>query len=78
MATTLTAASTILLATIVLRLIGKIYDLETRIKILEKIAIETEYRCPKCNIKDQCPAAFTGVAYPCEHFEKEDADGNEE
>ena len=74
METVLIATSEVLLTIVVLRLIRQHYDLEKRIKLLEKTIIETEYRCPECESREHCPAAFTGVAYPCEHFEKEDPD----
>lgn len=29
-----------------------------------------EHRCYKCEDAANCPAAYTGVAYPCAHYEK--------
>ena len=30
-----------------------------------------EDRCGRCEEKGECPAAHTGVAYPCPHFREE-------
>lgn len=30
---------------------------------------KVEYRCKDCSVMDICPAANTGVIYPCPHFE---------
>ena len=67
----------LILPIVILRFIVKEFKLERRIKLLEHIIINEEHRCWKCTKQENCPAAFTGVAYPCEHFEKEDSDGNE-
>lgn len=31
-----------------------------------------EHRCMKCADRAECPAANTGVCYPCPHYQKED------
>lgn len=30
-----------------------------------------EYRCHRCAERHECPAACTGVAYPCTYYAKE-------
>lgn len=34
----------------------------------EKRQPKEEYRCQNCSKAGECPAANTGVLYPCEHF----------
>ena len=71
MVNTLIAAATVLLAIVALMLSKQTSKMEKRIKVLEKLWIDTEYRCPECNLREECPAAYSGVAYPCEYFAKE-------
>ncbi len=36
------------------------------------LRLDDEYRCRECAACDYCYAAFTGVAYPCPHFEEKE------
>lgn len=36
------------------------------------LAHPEEHRCGKCADRAECPAANTGVCYPCPHYQKED------
>lgn len=54
----------------------QILKLKDRVENLEELVGIPESRCSECADRETCPAAYTGVCYPCEHFRKEDS--NEE
>lgn len=72
LATGLTALAITCLSTVTLRLIKQNADQEKKIKQLEKLVYTTEHRCIVCAEKANCPAAFSDVCYPCEHFKEEE------
>lgn len=45
-------------------LYAEVYSLKKQIKKLDV----PEYRCSQCADQLKCPAAHSGVCYPCEHF----------
>lgn len=45
--------------------------LELRVRLALRQEPE-ESRCRICEERRTCPAAFTGVAYPCQHFSNEE------
>lgn len=53
---------------------SRLTKLEKQIKDLDI----KEYRCAICAELKSCPAAGTGVCYPCEHFKEENKDGIQE
>lgn len=74
MGNVLTALAVILAAVAILMHDGRLVKLEKQIKELDI----PEYRCQRCTDRESCPAAGTGVYYPCEHFKEEDEDGSQE
>lgn len=37
--------------------------------IAARLHLDEEYRCRECTAVGYCEAAYTGVCYPCAHFE---------
>lgn len=74
MGSALTALAMVLLAISVLMHENRIRKAENQLKQWEL----PEDRCRECADRESCPAAFTGVIYPCEHFRKEDKNGEQE
>ena len=78
MSNVLTALAVILIAINQISLIKQQNKQNKRIDQLIELLCITEYRCIECAERMSCPAANTGVSFPCEHFRKEDPDGNQE
>ena len=78
----LTTIAVVLLACSNIMTCCKVSEQEKRIKQLEVFrdtlleSIEEKHKsyelCGMCASKEDCPAAFTGVAYPCEHVRMEE------
>ena len=66
----LTFAAVAFLWIAVLKISKQVEVLKQRIKEIDI----PEYRCNRCADQLTCPAAHSGVCYPCEHFKEEDSD----
>lgn len=75
MGNVLTALAVVLLALSVMGYDRRIRKLEKHMKDLLDLLGVVELRCPECADRKECPTAGTGVCFPCEHFRKEDPDG---
>lgn len=71
MGNVLTALAVVLLYLSVIGYDRRIRKLEKRVNELVDLLCIVEYRCPDCADQKECPAANTGVSFPCEHFRKE-------
>lgn len=74
MATVLIGLAVVLLSTVTINLIGKVYKIEKAIKAHRKVTgpmvamLASYILCDNCTLKHTCPAAFTGADLPCEGF----------
>ena len=75
MANALSALACVLLSVSVILYDHRIRKLENQMRELKDLLCIVEYRCPDCAEQAKCPAANTGVSFPCEYFRKEDPDG---